>query len=279
MVGVMCELLALSSLEPATATLSLGELARHGGATGAHADGWGVAYFDGADVRVLRDPEAASDSACLRFVREHDFASTIVIAHIRKATQGDVGLANTQPFAREVGGRMHVFAHNGDLAGVEAHPDLHFEIDQPVGTTDSEYAYCALLSRLRPLWRARTEPPPLSVRLEAVVEFARTIAPLGPANFIYSDGDATFIHGHRRTHPDGVRRPPGLHILQRSCASPHRLEVPALTIESPHPDQEVVLVASVPLTDESWTPLAEGEVLAVAHGRVVARVPPPRQRA
>jgi predicted glutamine amidotransferase len=31
--------------------------------------------------------------------------------------------------------------------------------------------------------------------------------------------------------------------------------------------QEVVLFASVPLSDESWRPLAEGEVVAVSFGK------------
>lgn len=271
----MCELFALSSLTPVTATFSLDEFARHGGATGPHADGWGVAYFEGTDVRLIRDAGAAADSACLRFVREHDFTSDIVVAHIRRATQGAIGLPNTQPFVREVGGRMHVFAHNGDLAGIQDHPDLHLDVDRPVGTTDSEYAYCALLSRLRPLWAAGPEPPALSVRLEVVTAFARSIAPLGPANFIYADGQVMFVHAHRRTQPDGVRRPPGLHHLCRSCVAPHRMHAAGVTIASDHARQEVVLVASVPLTDEPWSPLAEGELLVLAQGRIVARVPAP----
>ena len=35
--------------------------------------------------------------------------------------------------------------------------------------------------------------------------------------------------------------------------------------------QEVTLFASVPLTDERWTPLVEGEPVAVERGEVVKR--------
>ena len=35
----------------------------------------------------------------------------------------------------------------------------------------------------------------------------------------------------------------------------------------------MVLVASVPLTDEGWQPLAEGEVLVIEAGSIVARRP------
>ena len=51
----MCELFAMSSRAPATVTFSLEALSRHGGADGPHRDGWGVAFFEGGDARVLRE--------------------------------------------------------------------------------------------------------------------------------------------------------------------------------------------------------------------------------
>jgi len=113
----MCELFAMSAAQPADVHLSLEEFSRHGGLAGPHKDGWGIAWYEGADVRLVKEPTAASDSACLEFIQDRPFRSTLVLSHIRKATQGALTLANTQPFARELGGRMHVFAHNGDLDG------------------------------------------------------------------------------------------------------------------------------------------------------------------
>ena len=48
---MMCELLAMSSGVPATVNLALGVLARHGGGDGPDKDGWGIAYYEGGDVR------------------------------------------------------------------------------------------------------------------------------------------------------------------------------------------------------------------------------------
>jgi len=42
---------------------------------------------------------------------------------------------------------------------------------------------------------------------------------------------------------------------------PGPLEIPGVAITSE--TQHVVLAASVPLTNEGWTPLAEGQVVAV----------------
>ena len=111
----MCELLRMSSNIPATLSLSLMKLAEHGGLSGPHKDGWGVAYYEGPDVRVIKEAEAAAESEWVRFLKQHDIRSPIVIAHTRRATMGARSYRSTQPFARELAGRMHIFAHNGWL--------------------------------------------------------------------------------------------------------------------------------------------------------------------
>ena len=113
----MCEIFAMSSRHPTAVTLSMGALARHGRPGGHLDDGWGVAFHDGADASLLREPGAAGDSPLLRLLADRPPRAALVLAHIRHATQGTRGLRNTQPFARELGGRMHVFAHNGNLLG------------------------------------------------------------------------------------------------------------------------------------------------------------------
>ena len=115
----MCELFAMSSRLPATVSLSLAEFARHGGLTDKHKDGWGVAWYDDGDALLVREPSAAAESPSMRFVRQHELASRFVVSHIRHATMGAVALRNTQPFARELGGRLHLFVHNGMLDGIK----------------------------------------------------------------------------------------------------------------------------------------------------------------
>ena len=244
----------MSAREPTSIQRSLGELARHGGDTGPHRDGWGVAYMEHGDAFVIREPEAAHASDLLGFVQARDPHSNLVIAHVRRATQGERMLRNTQPFQRELGGRTHIFAHNGMLPGIEGDPRFAARWSRPVGDTDSEHAFCALVDRLRPLWDRRV--PTLQERFEEVVEFAKDLRTRGPANFLYSDGEVIFAHGHRRKHDTGSIEPPGLHVLCRRCVEAS--------------EQEVVLFASVPLTGERWRPLVEGEVVAVRDGRIVA---------
>lgn len=262
----MCELFCMSSRIPATVTLSMDEFARHGGLVGPHADGWGIAFFDRRDVRLIKEPEAAADSPWLAFLKEHEIRSNMVISHIRHATRGEKRLSNTHPFARELGGHMHVFAHNGTLAGAD---DLPRGPCRPVGDTDSERAFCFLLGRLAPLW-CDGNVPPRHARIDAVAGAAAELRALGPANFVYSDSELLFAHGHRRLHGTGTIEPPGPHVLCRSCVSGEdAVETVGLTVSDSA--QDVVLVASVPLTDEPWEPLAEGELVVVEKGRIIER--------
>ena len=87
---------------------------------------------------------------------------------------------------------------------------LALGVDRPVGQTDSELAFCALLTRLRPLW-VDEKLPSLESRMTLLADFAADLRKLGAANFLYADGDAVFSHGHRRlTGVEGRIEPPGL---------------------------------------------------------------------
>ena len=84
-----------------------------GSQQGGNPDGWGVAYYEGVDVLLLREPAPAAESPMVQFLDRHAPRSELIISHVRRATYGDRKLANTQPFQRVLGGRTHVFAHNG----------------------------------------------------------------------------------------------------------------------------------------------------------------------
>jgi len=263
----MCELLALSSLRPTRLTFSLDALASHSGPASRHRDGWGAAFYQDGDVALFREPTAASDSPLVRFLEAQGPSTTLAISHIRRAPRGPAALSNTQPFLRELAGRVHVFAHNGNLSGIEQSRKLVFDRYRPVGVTDSEHAFCVLLERIRGLWDATPSLPSLGERLSVISEFAADLRELGPANFLYADGDALFAHGHRRLQAATSNvEPPGLFVLSRRCEDADE-SVRARGLYVAPGFQEVSLVASVPLTEDHWQPFAEGELVAVSAGR------------
>ena len=263
----MCELFGLASRLPTDVNLSMRILARHGSRARHLGDGWGVAFHAGDDALLIKQPTALEESAWIGFLERQHVRSRMVLAHIRHATQGEVSLRNTQPFVRELGGRTHVFAHNGNLRGIEQRFGGAAARFRPVGTTDSEYAFCLLMDRLAPLWASGTIPSE-QARTAVISGLAADLRPLGPANFLYTDGHLLFAHGHRRTQSDGTIAPPGLTMLTRSCATdPDALSDAGVGLRD---HQAVTLFASVALTRESWRPLEEGEIVVASTGETAA---------
>ena len=264
----MCELFGLSSRLPTTVSLSMRVLARHGSQTTRLGDGWGIAFHAGDDALLVKEPGPAEVSPWVGFLETQRVRSRIVISHIRRATQGEVSLRNTQPFMRELGGQVHVFAHNGRLPGIEQRLGESVRRFRPIGSTDSEVAFCILMNRLSDLWSTPTTPSS-AARLTIVADLAAEMREFGPANFLYSDGDLLFAHGHRRTQSDGTIAPPGLTMLTRRCSvDPDALTTAGVALDDA---QLVTLFASVPLTNEPWRPLTEGEIVVAKSGEPLVR--------
>ena len=141
----MCQLLGMNCNTPTDVRFSFTGFAQRGGVTGDHTDGWGIAFFEDKGLRHFVDHERAVDSPVAELIRRYPVKSRNVIAHIRKATQGVVSLENCHPFVRELWGRYWVFAHNGDLKDFRPRLHAHF---QPVGSTDSEHAFCWIMQEL-----------------------------------------------------------------------------------------------------------------------------------
>ncbi len=270
----MCELLGLSSNRETTISLSLGVLAERGENPNMHGDGWGIAFHVGKDVRLIKDTGAAKNSQWVEFIRQQQIRSHDIIAHIRKSTVGKVNYSNTHPFIRELDGRVHSFAHNGTLKNIFEDKRFIPESFHPIGETDSELSFCILMDRMKLLWDEYEEVPPVEKRMKVIKEFAEDIRSLGPGNFLYSDGEAFFAHGDERHDPiSNTTSWPGLHYIQIVCARGDK----KFSEDTSHPltveakNDIVTLFASVPLnSEETWTPLKRGEVLAVSKGKIIS---------
>ena len=247
----MCELLAMSANRPAEVGRYLSRLIPRGGRTGPHADGWGVAYYEGRAARVFKDPAPAAESRFLAMLAQHPFRSTAVIAHIRLANPAVFGraTANTHPFEREWNGRSWVFAHNGKLPGIHERglpADCRF---QPLGDTDSELAFCHILDAIdRGIGRQRDFSP--ATLAHTITPVVNQLAALGEFNFILSDGECLYVHADTN-----------LHLLQCACTDDDGTD-------------EMVLLATAPLTAEPWRALAPHSIHVFRHGRHL--VEPPR---
>ena len=138
---------------------------------------------------------ASATSPIAEMVKRYPIKSKNTIAHIRKATQGHILLENCHPFMRELWGRHWIFAHNGDLK--DYNPAMS-GVYQPVGSTDSELAFCALLQGLRKAFPG--SQPPLDELFAELATLTREITQSGVFNFLMSNGQALFAHCSTRLH-------------------------------------------------------------------------------
>src|SRR3954453_16326804 len=133
----MCELLGMECNVPTDIVFSFSGLALRGGVRGPHADGWGLALYEGRSVRTFLEPAAAAGSKLAAYIRSHPIKTLLAIAHVRKRTRGPVSRPTQHPVVRELWGRHFTLHHNGTVRGVKRHDLGRF---RPIGKTDSEYA-------------------------------------------------------------------------------------------------------------------------------------------
>lgn len=248
----MCQLLGMNGNTPTDIVFSF-----TGFSTRAeeHKDGFGIAFFEGQGVRLFVDAQSARQSPVADMVRRYPIRSDNIVAHIRKATQGRIALENTHPFQRELWGRYWVFAHNGDLKGFA--PRLHASF-HPVGSTDSELAFCWLMQELA---KAHAKLPSVEELTLTLSELVPRIASHGTFNFLLSNGDSLWAHCSTRLHWLVREHPFRQARLQDEDVSVNFAELTK-------PQDRVAVIVTEPLTsDEAWTAFEPGQLLAFTHGR------------
>ena len=245
----MCELLGMECNVPTDIVFSFSGLALRGGAKGPHADGWGLALYDGPAVRTFLEPTAAARSPLAVYVRNNPIKTLLAIAHVRKRTRGPVNLANTHPFVRELWGRSFTFAHNGTVRRVRRWPLGRF---QPIGTTDSEYAFSVLMAGLERRFKQYPRKP--SELWEAVAELGGQLGGDGTFNFLLGDGRHLYARCATRLHYL-IRRAP----FHKATLADDDLAVDFAEVTTAR--DRVAIVATMPLTrDETWTQGVPGQM-------------------
>jgi predicted glutamine amidotransferase len=263
----MCQLLGMNCNAPTDVTFSFRGFAQRGGHTDHHTDGWGIAFFEGdspADgagndkgLRHFVDHLPACKSPVADLIRRYPIKSRNVIAHIRKATQGRVALENCHPFVRELWGRYWVFAHNGNLQDFS--PRLHGSF-RPVGSTDSERAFCWIMQELAKSHAGVPSVQELSITLR---ELAGQIARHGTFNFLLSNGQALWAHASTALYYVERRHPFAHATLSDE-------DVSVNFAEHTRASDRVAVVVTAPLTtNESWTAFVPGELKVFVDGALV----------
>lgn len=259
----MCELLGMECNVPTDIVFSFSGLALRGGVRGPHADGWGLALYEGRSVRTFLEPAAAANSPLAAFVRANPIKTLLAIAHVRKRTRGPISLANTHPFVRELWGRHFTFAHNGTVRGIRKQPLGRF---RPIGSTDSEHAFCALLHRLDRAF-PKGYPKDREALWKAVAKAGRIVGEKGTFNFLLGDGSQLFARCATKLCYI-VRRAP----FKKATLADEDLSIDFSEVTTPK--DRVAVVATSPLTrDETWNMGTPGQMWVFRRGALAATLP------
>lgn len=250
----MCQLLGMSANTPTDIRFSFAGLRLRGGKVGPHRDGFGLGLYRDQGLSCYHDPKPASESHLAQLLEQLPLKADIAIGHIRQANVGEVNLANTHPFVREWQGRLWCFAHNGQLNIKQPLAQGHY---QAQGSTDSEQAFCWLLSRLR------AKPPGYRQEqlYESILAACQQLAQRGVFNMMLSDGQTLYAYCHSRLHWLTRQAPFGqAQLVDRDLM----VDFAAQTT----PADVVTMIATEPLTlNENWQAMEPGQLQVWQQGR------------
>ncbi len=259
----MCQLLGMNCNTPTDIVFSFEGFRRRGGVTDVHADGFGIAFFEGKGVRIYQDDLPSASSPIADLIKTYQIKSKNVLAHIRKATQGQVSLANTHPFMRELWGEYWLFAHNGHLQNTEElFKKNQHQYYRAVGTTDSEQAFCYILEQLRQKFPSKPSQEELFQEIKNLTYHIRSA---GIFNFVLTNGQWMIAHASTLLHYIIREAPFGEAKLLDDDIN---IDFAAVTT----PTDRVAVIATLPLTsNENWLQLAQNELLMFQEGHIIAQ--------
>lgn len=143
-----------------------------------------------------------------------------------------------------------MFAHNGELPEIMNHDDFQLKWYFPKGETDSEFAFCFIMDRLRKGGSQSTDLASANV-LGDIHAIARQISTLGRFNFLLSDSEHLIAYNDYWDNDE-------LHYVLRSCPCG---ENGAL--------QHVAVIATNPTTNnENWVKMKTDELIIFSNGIV-----------
>ena len=259
----MCELLGMECNVPTDIVFSFTGFMMRGGKTGPHADGWGLALYDGKFARSFLEPTPACTSVMAEFIRNHPIKTLLAIAHVRRKTRGRASLENTHPFKRVLWGRHFAFAHNGTLPHIK---QRRLRVEHPVGETDSEHAFCWMIEQLRAAFPDGYPKQPRRL-WQAIAELGRTLGAEGKFNFLLADGQHLYARcGTKLCYI--VRKAPFGRATLRDAEM--QIDFRAVTTAR----DRVAVVATEPLTrDEEWQLGTPGTLWVFDRGTLRATLP------
>lgn len=258
------DILALNFDAPATPTLSLTLADTQ---KSRNTSGWGLGWYpvDGPAAMLAKDPIARGTQIQASSLTDwSSFRSTVFLCKVLGANERYTQ-SESQPFSRSFAGRDWLFLHNGDLDKPELEK-LHGRMRrllEPVGSTDSELAFCYLLSRLQEERIARTLA---DLDPQKLLAWFQSLDALGSADMCLSDG-LSLVCYHGTRSPKQMyycRVQPPFNLASQQSA------VAQLALGDPRDNYRTVLIfSSAPFTTAPGVQMQPGQLVMSRRGAIV----------
>ncbi|MCA9483755.1 MAG: class II glutamine amidotransferase [Nitrospina sp.] len=228
--------------------------------------GWGFGWHPNDDyaASIVKDGMASDSQLLLNTLKDGaSFRSTLFLCKVkgtgRRYTQHD-----TQPFRRSFGGYDWLFMHNGELdkGKLAELLDDPSGLLEPVGSTDSELAFCYLLAGL---WEFAAKSL-TDIRGQDLLALFEKLDDLGTSDFVISDGRSLAVyHGKNSTGKLYTHR-----VLPSEEPPVFDSNFISLNLEDPRNALPTVfLVTSFLFNDAPFEAMGKGQLLIVRRGAVI----------
>lgn len=202
-----------------------------------HRNGWGLALFNEDGFSIEKEPIKAVDSSYLKKRLKSKIETSICIAHIRKATIGEVNKNNTHPFSMyDDSRRRWVLAHNGTIFDSEV---LSLYQYTQVGTTDSERILLYIVDLMNKRFHLSGHELNAEERIRTVEEAIKAIVPGNKVNLMIHDGELLYVH---KNEPET--------LYERSS-------------------DDGIMFSTVPLTSSGWCEFAQNRLMVYRNGKMI----------
>ena len=228
-----------------------------------HADGWGMAWYDGRLGQVEKSPQRAAGAADYDELA-HRRLGDLGMVHLRRATPGlPVEARNTHPFRHD--GIM--MAHNGAIHPPERLGGLLTGAwkRRLLGTTDSEHYFLNVMSRLEGRPAGSLGHGDLIAALDDAVADIDGAFTANSLNAIFVTPEA--LYALCWYHPDRV---PPTAVAQQGYTGPPERYFDLAYLET---DGSVV-VASTGWPQDGWTSVPNRHVLVIDRETLQTKVEP-----
>lgn len=232
----MCELFGVSSDRKIRVNEYLSVFFKH---SVEHHNGWGLALLDDGVISIEKEPVRAVDSQYLKNRLTGNIETARCMAHIRKATMGDVSFPNTHPFVlSDDSGKKWVLVHNGTIfESVVLTPYQYVQ----EGSTDSERVLHFIVEWMNRLILNGFDD---ARKFNFINEIVLKLTPGNKLNFLLYDSDYLYVH----------KNEPG---------TMYRKVIPG-----------AVIISTLPLDNEHWEEVPQNQLIVYKDGKIVYEAEP-----